>query len=278
MKKLILSKSVTIKDKNLMCVMASITFSPGKEGSGWTWLADSDKPPVPISFEIAQYRQSNIILKYGRHELHEIEHVIALKSLGISDIVVRCSTLPPYLTSFELYDAIKDYLIETDEELRYVTITEPVEYLYNDGYGLDRFTKFMPNSNKEVSFDRCYTKWSDLPETNDVNRILSYNDFIEMMKPFPQGCPKIKYYLALLLSFLIQWPHMNRVTWIQEYKNNEAEVSELLHRHRVCDLVGLVQLIHYAYLPSLRIDTKCGGHYSDLMALFKAKGRIALVP
>jgi UDP-3-O-[3-hydroxymyristoyl] N-acetylglucosamine deacetylase len=111
----------------------TLRFMPA---AGRGWILDrsdlEDSLPIDVSVKNVWTTNRNIVLCSGspHNYMRMVEHIVALKYLGLDDVRIQMDSGDPPLFdrgSMDLVEAIDQAeVVETDQPARYVTVSEPV--------------------------------------------------------------------------------------------------------------------------------------------------------
>lgn len=296
-----LVKEITVQGKNFWGLRSQLTFAPMPHGEpGWFWRPAPDENPVPIDVHCAAVQKRRISLAYqgerGTRYLHCYEHIGVLRFTGIDGVIVSVKGFPAgwpphHGRALELWQAISLHCKDTEEGISWILIpdaeTDESGTLARGLTGIDGFrsdgstgfTGLRPNEAGRLSIVvhcdypginkgalyRCITHSSETDEKESARERLETPDLKDCLAAYPIGFPKRLYYLSLLASIVLRWPHHNRTVWSQ--KHNYAETMELSLLHRAGDLLGALSLVSHTALPALHAVSYLSGHEPDLDAV-----------
>lgn len=258
----ILTQPVTVPGKNFKGQKSRITFSPaGKPG----WFLDTPEGGVPIDFRIASYRRGRVVLKVGNIELHVWEHIGVLRMLGLDGIIIKVhNPWPPYLTAGQYLDRLLPHIQETTGVLP--TITPRRSHSFVCKNKKDAFVSIEPSPDFILS---VHSKWKWLPKHSDnfIFKDLMQNEDLlkEILYAKPQALPNRKV-PAKTMAFVLRWPHMKNVAWIDDFKTKE-EASYAWWLHRVQDSLGELSLCDHQAIPLVSVLFKNIGHNESLICI-----------
>ena len=89
----------------------------------------------------------------------------------------------------------------------------------------------------------------------------------EIFEAKTQGWPMWRYHFCRFFLAKLGWPHLNAITWPQQFSREDALRQFALHR--VGDLLGALSLASHDALPSCVVTSRFAGHEADLGALSK---------
>lgn len=270
MKKIILTKPVTVVGPNVWGRTAKITFTP-TEKAGW-YLQNNKGELVPIDHRIAYCQKNTLMIASGGTAIKVCEHFLPLRYLGIDGIIVSVPAgqiWSPYLTAGEYYQHLPaDDLEPTNEEIPSVEVKNNYHWSY---------PKTRPGSvsikatRSGELFLNINAKWPGLPEySGKVALNGNSSDFLkkEVFPSKPQGYPNWLYPIAKMLS-VVGWPNLNKVAWLKDFASLQ-EASRFFWLHRVQDLLGDLSLASHVALLTANVISVNGGHEADLIVVKKS--------
>jgi hypothetical protein len=270
MKLLRLNTPVTITGPDFFGRDSLITFQPTRPHKpGFHWKYDPSKPAICISEEIASTEKRRVVLKHDGHELNVWEHIATLRWSGLDGIEIISPAWPPYHgRTRELYRSLDEYMVRTDNEMRWCSVNEEIFVSCPDSH--NRYTWLIPSEKPQLDVRII----CDYPGLGKHELQWSWpENLMPAFSTHTQGWPKWWYYPAKLAG-IFSWPHANKTTWPQDHKNGAIEKFAL---HRLLDLLGGITLIHPSRFFAGTIISHCSGHWADIKAVKMAQSRIQLL-
>ena len=250
-KEMKLSRPVIIQGFDYFGRKTEMTLTPYDE-LGWFWKCGHEI--IPISSNILHSKTRHLALRSGRRELHVIEHLLALRWLGLNSVLVDCegNWLPYHGRSLELHEKVLCNCYATDREIPWFAADEAI-CRYPKG---DRYTKYTPTTSSGLTL-KIICDYAGLGRNESIFRI--GEDPSKIFASHTQGYPAWLYYPSVIAG-LVWWPHHDKITWPQKSGNETLNKFVL---HRTTDLLGGLALFNSHGLLAGEVTSYCSGHWAD---------------
>ncbi|MFA6383535.1 MAG: hypothetical protein WCX17_03870 [Parcubacteria group bacterium] len=255
MKRLRLSKPVTVSGEDFFGRKAKITFYPCYN-PGWHWMCGNEL--IPIASDLVVGDRRRITLGYKKHRLEIYEHIGAIRFTGLDYIAIQSSTWPPYFGRIaEYWEALKPHCVEGDGNIPWII---PRGQIRSTSYKDDsRFVEISPRL-----FGGLYAFVKvDMSEIGSEYVICELpGKLTDFFSAYTLGWPSWLYYPSTLADKILGWSHHERITW--QNNNAKEELLKKIALHRVGDLLGALSLISHVDLISGEVISHRGSHKLDV--------------
>ncbi len=264
-----LTNPVTISGDDFWGRKSSITFTP-VEMNGWWRDIDANisgkNDYQKISSENIQSRKRRLCFcDVDGVWLNHPEHFTVLRVLGLDKVAIRCeSKWPPYLLANEILARLSPFLHYAEYCLKWQDISTSANVVV--GSDIDRYTSVYPT--KDEIFIDATIDYHRVGKLQDCFLFNSAYDNLQLNSILPsktQGWPRKLFWVEKFACKFLRWTHYQRVCWPQK----ETDVLHQFINHRMLDILGAIGAVSLSddCLISCKIETKKGGHTSDIEAL-----------
>jgi hypothetical protein len=257
MKRLRLSKPVTVVGKDILGRKAKTTFYPC-HNPGWHWMCEGEL--IPINSKLVVGTRRRITLGYKKYRLEIYEHLGAIRFTGLDYIAVQSSQWPPYFGRIaEFWESLKPHCVDGDGEVPWTEVDGAHRGVYLPNSGHPRSLQITPDLREKLDI----IVEIDIPEIGHKTITCSLpSDLSEFFNAYTLGWPSWLYYPSTLANKILDWSHHERITW---QKNNiNCQLLKKVALHRVADLLGALSLISHVHLISGEVISYRGSHRLDV--------------
>ncbi len=264
MKKIQLTKAVTITGPSFLGYTSSITFTPSDQAG---WFLKTENGLIPIDHTIATHIPGNIKIESSKTTVKTWEHIGVLRFLGIDGIIISVpekQKWPPYLGGAgAYYEKLIPYLRIQTNELPTMEVVKENKWKYKKRNGAYVYIEESGvYSALELFVD---AKWKNMPRHHEYILINeSRRQFLidKILSSKPQGFPHSRYNVAKIAS-MFGWPNFKNVAWKKDFSSKDS-VAYWWWLHRVQDLLGALSLCSHTDLPIGKVYSVNAGHEADL--------------
>lgn len=262
-----IKRSITITGKDVFGRNASITFAP-IEKPGWWWKfgeqVDGSDVLLPITQNMIQVKKRRSCFCLNENTLlNVVEHITVLRMCGLDRIVISSDTpWPPYFTSKELIEKLSPMRL-----LGYnLTWTSVISHgFFMSGNRSSTIIKLE----KGVFID-AMIEYKNVGSIKKMFNIACAYDVVNIIEigAKTQGWPQWYYHVAQIAQKYMQWPHVDRVAWVQKYTHDKKILLALWLNHRILDILGMIGAMSLtdSDIISCKFLSTRGGHKTDFKA------------